>query len=137
MVIVIGHLRRHTGSMVPRGDPGGAPRRLIRRSKEFVHAHACDHILLVDVARAVGASPTYLTHMFRRFEGLPLHQYIVQTRLARAVAELPRANNLTTLAFDLGFSSHSHFTAAFRRAYGCTPSEFRESIRVSSQQRIA
>jgi hypothetical protein len=29
----------------------------------------------------------------------------------------------------LGFSSHSHFTAAFRRGFGCTPSQFRESTR--------
>ena len=35
----------------------------------------------------------------------------------------------TVLALDLGFSSHSHFTAAFRRMFQCTPSEFRESTR--------
>jgi AraC-like DNA-binding protein len=43
---------------------------------------------------------------------------------------LPHASDLTALAFDLGFSSHSHFSAAFRRAFGCTPSAFRESMRV-------
>jgi AraC-like DNA-binding protein len=49
----------------------------------------------------------------------------MQLRLSRALVELPHANDLTTLAFDLGFSSHSHFTVSFRRAFGCTPSEFR------------
>jgi AraC-like DNA-binding protein len=36
----------------------------------------------------------------------------------------PRAN-LSAIAYDLGYSSHSHFTMAFRRAFGTTPSEFR------------
>ena len=53
----------------------------------------------------------------------------MELRLGRALVELPNATDLTTLAFDLGFSSHSHFAAAFRRAFGCTPSHFRESTR--------
>jgi AraC-like DNA-binding protein len=32
---------------------------------------------------------------------------------------------LTRLALDLGYSSHSHFTASFRRAFGLTPSAAR------------
>jgi AraC-like DNA-binding protein len=114
----------------PPERPAAATRRLIRRAKEFVEAHATEPIRLADVARAAGASPAYLTDVFRRCEGLPLHRYAVQLRLARALAELPHASDLTALALDLGFSSHSHFTAAFRRAFGCTPSEFRESTRV-------
>ena len=31
------------------------------------------------------------------------------------------------LSLDLGFSSHSHFSAAFREVYGRSPSEFRQS----------
>jgi AraC-like DNA-binding protein len=40
---------------------------------------------------------------------------------------LAQYDDLTALGLDLGFSSHSHFSAAFRQAYGRTPSEFRES----------
>jgi AraC-like DNA-binding protein len=40
---------------------------------------------------------------------------------------LPQYDDLTTLSLDLGFSSHSHFSAAFREAYGRSPSEFRQS----------
>jgi AraC-like DNA-binding protein len=49
------------------------------------------------------------------------HQYLKQLRLARALVELPHAGDLTALSFDLGFSSHSHFSYAFRRAFGCHP----------------
>ena len=109
--------------------PSLSTSRLIRRTKEFVEAHLSERFLLGDVAHAVGASPAYLTDAFRRFEGVPLHKYTLQSRLARALVELPHADDLTTLALDLGFSSHSHFSAAFRRAFGSPPSEFRRSTR--------
>ena len=48
-------------------------------------------------------------------------------RLARALDLLAQYDDLTTLSLDVGFSSHSHFSAAFREAYGRTPSEFRHS----------
>jgi AraC family transcriptional regulator len=110
-------------------EPSAPTRRLIWRAKEFLDAHLACSVRLVDVARGVGASPAYLTDVFRRVEGIPLHGYLTQLRLARALVELPHASDLTTLALALGFSSHSHFTAAFRRAFGYTPSQFRESTR--------
>jgi AraC-like DNA-binding protein len=103
--------------------------RLVRRAKEFLEAHLSTRILLTDVARAAGASPAYLTDLFTRTEGVPLHQYLTQLRLARALVELRHADDLTGLALGVGFSSHSHFTFAFRRAFGCTPSQFRELAR--------
>jgi len=38
-----------------------------------------------------------------------------------------RGTDLTDLAYDLGYSSHSHFSAVFRRMFGTTPSRFRAS----------
>jgi AraC-like DNA-binding protein len=46
----------------------------------------------------------------------------------RALDLLAQYDNLTTLALTLGFSSHSHFSAAFRKAYGRTPAEFQRSV---------
>jgi AraC family transcriptional regulator len=115
---------------VPRLDsPTAASARLIRRAKEVLEERLTGRLRLADVSRAVGASPAYLTDLFTRTEGVPLHQYLTQLRLARALLELPHADDLTTLALDLGFSSHSHFTFTFRRAFGSTPSTFREHTR--------
>jgi AraC-like DNA-binding protein len=101
----------------------------VRRAKEFLEAEFPNRILLADIGRAVGASPVYLTDLFRRVEGTSLYQYLIQLRLAHALAELPHANDLTALALDVGFSSHSHFSATFRSTFGSTPSRFRQSTR--------
>jgi AraC-like DNA-binding protein len=105
-----------------------SPQQLLRRTKEFLEAELGRPIKLVEIGRVVGASPTYLTHLFRAVEGIPLHRYLTQLRLARALVELPHASDLTALALELGFSSHSHFSAAFRRAFGLTPSAYRGAL---------
>jgi AraC family transcriptional regulator len=108
---------------------GPTTMRLIRRTKEYVQERLTTRLRLADIGREVEASPAYLTDIFRRVEGIPLHRYVTRLRLGRALTELPRTADLTALALDLGFSSHSHFSASFRRAYGCSPSEFRDASR--------
>jgi AraC-like DNA-binding protein len=112
-----------------RSGPSAQTRRLIRRTKEFIESAYTRPLRLSDVADAVDASPAYLTDVFSRFEGVSLQRYLTQLRLARALIELPYVDDLTALALDLGFSSHSHFTLVFRRAFGCTPSNFRLTTR--------
>ena len=75
----------------------------------------------------MGGSPVYLTQVFQQVEGLPLYRYQLRLRLARALDLLATYDDLTALSLDLGFSSHSHFSAAFRAAYGRSPSAFKQS----------
>jgi AraC-like DNA-binding protein len=103
--------------------------RSLARAKEYLTANLASPVRLSHVSKAARTSPAYLTTLFSKFEGTSLHQYLVQLRLARSLAELPHAADLTRLSSDLGFSTHSHFTASFRRAFGCTPSRYRESMR--------
>ena len=110
-------------------QPARCTQRLMERAKMFLAAELGRSIGLLEIASAVGASPGYLTQLFRAVEGIPLHAYLTQLRLAHALVELPGAEDLTALALELGFSSHSHFSARFRRAFGLTPSEFRRSCR--------
>jgi AraC family transcriptional regulator len=58
---------------------------------------------------------------------MPLYRYQLRLRLARALDLLDNYDDLTALSLELGFSSHSHFSSAFRNAYGRTPSEFKYS----------
>jgi AraC-like DNA-binding protein len=126
---VLDFLRLSLESAGPAGMVSPSTRRLVDRAKAYLAANLGAPVRLEHVASAAGSSPTYLTTAFRRVEGRPVHRYLLQLRLARALVELPHASSLTTLACDLGFSNHSHFTALFRRTFGCTPSAYRESLR--------
>ena len=107
---------------------GSEPAKVVSRAKEFLHASCSERLSLVEVASQVGVTPVYLTQEFTRTEGMPLYRYQTHLRLNRALLELPYCEDITGLALDLGFSSHSHFTSVFRNTFGITPSEFPSSV---------
>ena len=104
-------------------------RRLVDRTKLVLTSDLARRWTLSEIAAEVGGSPVYLTQVFQQVEGLPLYHYQLRLRLARALDLLAQYDDLTALGLDLGFSSHSHFSAAFRDMYGRSPSEFRKSAR--------
>jgi len=101
--------------------------RLVDRVKLVLASDLARRWTLAEIAAEVRGSPVYLTQVFQQVEGLPLYRYQLRLRLARALDLLAQYDDLTDLSQELGFSSHSHFSAAFREAYDRTPSEFRRS----------
>ena len=102
--------------------------RLVDRVKLVLASDLARRWTLAEIAAEVRGSPVYLTQVFQQVEGLPLYRYQLRLRLARALDLLAHYDDLTALSLDLGFSSHSHFSAAFRQTYGRSPSEFRHSV---------
>ena len=100
---------------------------LVDRAKLVVTSDLGRRWTLSEIGAEVRCSPVYLTQVFQQVEGLPLYRYQLRLRLARALDLLAQYDDLTALGIELGFSSHSHFSAAFREAYGRSPSEFRQS----------
>ncbi len=102
--------------------------KLVDRAKLVLSSDLSRRWSLAEIAAEVRVSPVYLTQVFQQVEGMPLYQYQLRLRLARALDLLGRYDDLTTLSADLGFSSHSHFTATFRKMYGRTPAEFQRAV---------
>ncbi|TPM36883.1 AraC family transcriptional regulator [Mesorhizobium sp. B2-3-4] len=123
-------VRRSLGertSHVAGASPGR--QKLVDRAKLVLSSDLSRRWTLAEIAAEVGVSPVYLTQVFQQVEAMPLYRYHLRLRLARALDLLGSYDNLTSLGLDLGFSSHSHFSAAFKQAYGRTPAEFQRSIR--------
>jgi len=119
-------VRRALGPRTARAPSGSVARqRLVNRTKLVLASNFARRWTLTDIAAEVGQSPVYLTQIFQQVEGLPLYRYHLRLRLARALDLLPEYDDLTELSLDLGFYSHSHFTTAFKLAYGRPPSAFR------------
>ena len=99
--------------------------RLVNRTKLVLASDLGRRWTLAEIADEVGHSPVYLTQVFQQVEGVPLYRYQLQLRLARSLDLLTQYDDLTSLSLDLGFYSHSHFSTAFKQAYGRSPSAFR------------
>jgi AraC family transcriptional regulator len=100
----------------------------VREAKTFLAARFDERLTLTDLSRRLGLSPYYLCRLFLAVTGQTLHAYRNELRLrASLVRLLESSEDLTPIALELGFSSHSHFTSAFRRKFGLTPSRYRSS----------
>lgn len=128
--LILTLVRRALGERTSR-RPGSTygRQRLVDRAKLAVSSNPARRWKLAEIAAEVGVSPVYLTQSFQQVEGLPLYRYQLRCRLARALDLLHQYDDLSALALDLGFSTHSHFTSAFRQAYGRTPAELQRALR--------
>lgn len=101
---------------------------LAEYAKSYIASRIGERVTLDDVARAVESSPFHLARVFRKRTGVPIHRYLISLRLRTSLERLAAgASDLTALASELGFSSHSHFTDTFRREFGRSPSDVRHN----------
>jgi AraC-like DNA-binding protein len=106
------------------------------RILNYVEAHLYDPELSpTRVAQACRITPRYLHHLFATSEET-LGRYMLRRRLedcARAlIAGLQPGRTVTSIAFDYGFNSPTHFGRVFRRKFGVTPREYREAHRAQA-----
>ncbi|HOX05583.1 MAG TPA: helix-turn-helix transcriptional regulator, partial [Planctomycetota bacterium] len=79
-----------------------------------------------DLARGLGLGPTRFHAVFKQTMGLTPADYLRRARLTAARQALAGGReDITALAFRLGFPSSQYFATAFRRYTGLTPSEYR------------
>jgi AraC-like DNA-binding protein len=102
----------------------------VSRTKAVLARRYREAMGLSELASEVGSSMYHLSRIFRRQTGVPLHAWRMCLRLNEALNRLceATATDLSALSLELGFSSHSHFTAAFRRAFGVPPSAVRKQL---------
>ncbi len=107
-----------------------AHRRAVSRVLELCAARFGDSLSLDEIAREAAYSPFHLSRVFKRLVGITIHRHVNRLRLIAALDRAGSLGDLTGLALELGFSSHSHFTTAFRREFGVPPSRLLQSFRL-------
>lgn len=95
------------------------------RVLEIIETHLGDSSFGVEwLADEVGMSTRHLRRRLEALTGEPPADLIRRLRLERASQLLnARAGTVAEVAYIVGYKSHSHFSAAFREAFGVSPSE--------------
>jgi AraC-like DNA-binding protein len=97
---------------------------------ERIRAAPAEPITLEAAAAICSLSPAYFSRRFSQVFGMGFTEYVRIHRLhlaARRIATSGAA--ISSVAYDLGFSSPSYFTARFRERFAMTPREYRASAR--------
>jgi AraC-like DNA-binding protein len=123
---------------VPRARPATAARwsRAVARVKEAVAVAPAEKWSVAELAQVAHLSPYHLCRVFSEATGTALYDYVLRERLARTIDAVLDGADLTGIALDAGFASHSHFTARFRAFFGCTPSTMRQGAKAGQTRKL-
>ncbi len=107
---------------------GGLPPRRLRLINDCL-ANDPGGTTLSGLANLCGLSVRHLTRAFRASCGQSLGDYIAHYRIDHARRMLAAGASVKEAAFAVGFTASTNFSAAFRRATGYTPRQYRELVR--------
>ena len=78
-------------------------------------------------AAQLNISERTLLRQFRKQTGLSFGEWVRRAKLMIALTHLAQGHSVLRVALDLGYESHSAFSAMFRRTVGVSPSEYFQS----------
>ncbi|GET38904.1 AraC family transcriptional regulator [Microseira wollei] len=121
-------LRNHTRVLVkPTVEAGHRDGLKLKQLKDYIEEHLAQELAIATLAAQIPMSQFHFARAFKAATGESPHRYIMQRRIERAKILLSVARlTVAEVAYQVGFSNQSHFTAQFRKAIGMTPKQFRE-----------
>ncbi len=112
-----------------RASIGGSGFDEIEKLTSFLENNCHRHLELSQISEYIGFNKNYLCRKFKAITGQPIFQYLLSRRLDRAMYELRTSDKkVIDIALDCGFSDVSNFNRQFKRAFGKTPSGYRDGL---------
>lgn len=102
----------------------GLPKYNLKQAINYIQAHLAEDISLEMIATELGMSRYYFCRLFKQSTGISPHQYVIKCRIEQAKELLLQGQkSIAEVAFQVGFTSQSHFTKHFKRLVGVTPKQ--------------
>lgn len=94
----------------------------IAKAKDVILKDIKNPPSLIELSKTIDLSLKNLKKGFKEIYGKPVYKYLFDFKMERAKQLLSNGNlNVNEVSYDLGYSSSSHFIAAFKKKYGITP----------------
>ncbi len=96
---------------------------------QYMRENYDQDLKLDSVALRFGFSPTYLSRIFLKYAQVNYRTFLIDLRVKYAVRELMGTDHeIGEIAMRHGFPDSRAFAKAFKKRYGCLPSEYRKHI---------
>lgn len=102
---------------------------LIAKAMEYIEQHYSSEVTVDEIASHLNISKSGFCHLFRAETGFSPYDYILTVRINKAKHLLRCTNqNVSEIAWSVGFKSSANFIQAFRKKTAMTPNQFRHSL---------
>lgn len=94
--------------------------------RDFITLRVSENITMDELASYFSYNKKYLTTFFRKQSGTTIKQFILQTKMDHAKAELTDTNHsVSQISYNIGFNDVHNFSNAFKKITGMSPSDYR------------
>jgi two-component system response regulator YesN len=109
-------------------DPNESEMTVVERIQTYIEQHMDGDASLQAIACHVGLHPAYLSKVYKMETGTGISDYVMKVKMEKAV-ELLRSKNekIYNIASQLGYHTPHYFIKVFKKYYGVTPQEFKQS----------
>ena len=101
----------------------------INRVMTYIEEHLGEELDLLTLAEVSYFSPYHFHRILKAHLGESLGTYVTRLRMERAGRNLRFTDDpVNDIGFQVGYSHPAAFSTAFRKHFGCSPSEFRNNV---------
>jgi len=94
---------------------------------DYIKAHYQEKITTSQLSELYGFSATHLSAVFKKEIGMSIHTYLTEYRVMRS-AEYLKDHSIADTCYLCGFYDSSHFIAAFKKRFNCTPAIYKKQF---------
>lgn len=109
-------------------DKGRLSSRQLRAVDDYIRESIGADITVDALAGLVGLSKPHFMKLFRMTTDTSPYQYVLRARVEAAIVLMKHGEPLASVARKAGFSSQSHFSAAFARYMGIPPKRYLSGV---------
>lgn len=102
---------------------------VVQKVKRYVQEHITDMPSRDEIANLVYLNPDYLTRLFKKETGMTFIEYSQYLRIEYAKELLTKTDiSISKVATKIGYSNFSHFSRAFKKITGISPSDYKNRV---------
>ncbi|OBZ09360.1 helix-turn-helix domain-containing protein [Bacillus sp. FJAT-26390] len=100
--------------------------KVVMECQQYIFNHIYENISVAALAGKVRLNANYLSQLFKKEVGIPIHSYIMREKVEEAKRLLTASElTLSEIWARLNFYDQSHFTKIFKKQIGVTPKQYR------------
>ena len=95
---------------------------------KYINDHYSEKITVADISSSLGIHPQYFSTFFTKHFSTSFVEYLTSFRINQSMERLIYSNDsILDIAIACGFSNHKTYSAAFKKIYDMTPTDYRKN----------